>query len=247
MPGVRADEFGGQQSMSGQTASIVRPRWERFAPAAGIGFAIVVAGALFGVFAAGAEPNDPFHSVVATLTSERTGLLVRYNFQLAASGMFMIYLSNLCSTLRRAEGGEGMLSYLAFGAGLIGIAFVTFNNALNAALVASIVQSAGDGAVWAVFQVGQAVFTFAALFLGLFLLAASLVIVRTKALPRWTGWMGLVGGAAYVVGSFSVADQRGPIALPAVVGFMIFLVWTIVTSAVLLLRTAREGGSVAAR
>jgi hypothetical protein len=233
--------------MSVLTASSVRPRWERFAPAAGVGFAIVVAGALLGVFAGGAEPNDPFHSVVGTLTSERTGLLVRYNFQLAASGLFVIYLSSLCSTLRRAEGGDGMLSQLAFGSALIGIAFVTFNNALNAALAASIVQSSGDGAVWAVFQVGQAVFTFGALFLGLFLLAASLVIVRTKVLPRWMGWLGLVGGAAYVVGSFSVADQRGPIALPAVVGFMIFLVWTIVTSAVLVLHAAREGRSVAPR
>jgi hypothetical protein len=224
--------------MIGSSTAFVRPGWERFLPGAGVLFALIVSGALVGLFAGGAEPNDPVHSVVTTLTSERTGLLVRYNFQLAASGFFVIFLASLTSTLRRAEAGDGMLSRLAFGSALVGIAFVTFTNALNAALAASVVQVGGDQAVWAVFQVGQATFTFAALFLGLFLLAASIVIIRTRVLPRWIGWIGIVGGVAYAIGSFSVADQRGPIAIPAVLGFVLFLVWTVATSVTLVLRGA---------
>lgn len=74
------------------------------------------------------------------------------------------------------------------------------------------------------------------MFLGIFLIAASEAIRRTRVLPRWIGYLGLVAGAAYVAGSFSVADQRGPLALPALLGFVLFIVWTLAISVVLIVR-----------
>lgn len=94
----------------------------------------------------------------------------------------------------------------------------------------------GTALVAAAFQAGQAIFTFAAMFLGIFLIAASEAIRRTRVLPRWIGYLGLVAGAAYVAGSFSVADQRGPLALPALLGFVLFIVWTLAISVVLIVR-----------
>ena len=227
-----------------EVAPIPRPEsrtlsLQRLLPISGAAFSLVLAGALVGLFAGGAEPNDAFTSVARTLTGESTGLLVRYEFQLAASGLFVVFLSLLVSLLASAEGDQAWLSRLAFGSGLIGISLVTLTNAINAALATSVAQRSGDGAVWALFQAGQAIFTFAALFLGIFLLAASEVIRRTGILPRWLGFLGLAAGAAYVIGSFSVADQRGPLALPALLGFVLFIVWSFVVSVVMVARPRR--------
>lgn len=210
--------------------------WERLLPATGLAFALVLAASLVGLFAGGAEPNDPFDSIARTLTGERTGLLVRYEFELAASGLFVVFLGVLVSRLARAEGANAWLSRIAFGAGLIGITLVTLTNAVNAALAATVAQASGDAAVWAVFQVGQAIFTFAAMFLGIFLISASEVIRRTRVFPRWLAFLGMVSGVAYVVGSFSVADQRGPLALPALLGFVLFIAWSFAVSVAMALR-----------
>lgn len=213
--------------------------WDRFLPASGIGFALVLVAAVVGVFAGGAEPNDPFHSVAKTLVGERDALLIRYAFQLGASGLFVLFLASLTARLEAAEGRASTLTRGAYAAGLIGVLLITVTDAINAALAASIAPVAGDGAVWAVFQAGQAIFTFAAMFIGLFLLCASEVIRRTRALPRWVAYLGLVAGVAYVIGSFSVADQRGPAAIPAIAGFVLFIAWCLSASVVLLVRNAR--------
>lgn len=212
--------------------------WIGFLPASGIGFALILAAALVGIFAGGAEPNDPFTSIARTLAGQRDSLLLRYGFELGAAGLFVLFLASLTSRLEAAEGRGSTLTRGAFGAGLMGILLVTVTNAINAALAASIAQVSGDGAVWAVFQAGQAIFTFAAMFIGLFLLFASEVIRRTRVLPRWLAYLGLLAGAAYVVGSFSVADQRGPAAIPALAGFVLFIVWCAATSVALLMRPA---------
>lgn len=209
---------------------------QRLLPAAGLAFALVLAAALVGLFAGGAEPNDPYGSIARTLAGERTGLLVRYSFQLLGAGLFLAFLGALSSVLYDAEGDKPTLSRVALTAGVVGITLVTITNAINAALAASIAGASGDGAVWAVFQLGQAIFTFAAMFLGIFLLAASEVIRETGVLPRWVSFLGLVAGVAYVVGSFSVADQRGPSAIPALVGFVLFIVWTSTVSVTMVVR-----------
>ena len=209
---------------------------QRLLPAAGIPFALILAGALVGLFAGGAEPNDPVGSIARTLIGERNGLLVRYGFQLAGAGLFLVFLGALSSLLYGAEGGKPTLSRVALAAGIVGITLVTITDAVNAALAASIAEESGDKAVWAVFQTGQAIFTFAAMFLGIFLLAASEVIRETGVLPRWVSLLGLVAGAAYVLGSFSVADQRGPLAIPALVGFLLFIVWTSIVSLMMVVR-----------
>lgn len=226
--------------MEQPASSPVEGRLQRLLPVSGIAFALILAASLAGLFPGGAEPNDALKSVVKTLTAERDGLLVRYAFQLGAAGLFLVFLAVLTARLEAAAGAVPALTRLSFGAGLIGILLITTTNAINAALAASIAPAAGDGAVWAVFQAGQAIFTFAAMFLGLFLLATSEVIRRTRALPRWLAYLGLVAGAAYVVGSFSVADQRGPLAIPALAGFVLFIVWCAATGVALLRQPARR-------
>lgn len=232
-----------QQVASAPRTGSRRLSLERLLPGTGAAFSLVLAAALVGLFAGGAEPNDPFKSVARTMTGEGPGLLVRYQFQLAAGGLFVVFLSRLVSVLASAEGARPALSRLALASGVIGITLVTLTNAINAALATSVAQQSGDGAVWAIFQAGQAIFTFASMFLGIFLLSASEVIRRTSVLPRWLGYLGLVAGAAYVAGSFSVADQRGPLALPALLGFVLLIGWCFVISVLMIVRSEERNTS----
>lgn len=78
---------------------------------------------------------------------------------------------------------------------------------------------------------------------GFFLISAGLLIVRHRMLPRWTGLLALVVGAASLLGILSIS-LKGGIAIAWLVGLFGFVLWTLVlgvTSLVLvLLRSARS-------
>ncbi len=76
-----------------ESKATTQGRVEQFAPLCGLVFAAILAASFIGLFAGGAEPDDAFASVARTITSERSGLLVRYAFNLAGGGLFVIYLA----------------------------------------------------------------------------------------------------------------------------------------------------------
>ncbi|WP_219415837.1 hypothetical protein [Pseudonocardia nigra] len=73
---------------------------------------------------------------------------------------------------------------------------------------------------------------------GLMLLAAGLVVVTTRALPRWLGWLGIV------LGALTVLDAAVPFG-PTVVltGWTFFLdpLWVLLTGVALLRRPVPDG------
>jgi hypothetical protein len=78
---------------------------------------------------------------------------------------------------------------------------------------------------------------------GFFLISGGLLIERHRMLPRWTGLLALVVGAASRLGILSIS-LHGGIAIAWLVGLSGFVRWTLVlgiTSLVLvLLRSARS-------
>lgn len=74
---------------------------------------------------------------------------------------------------------------------------------------------------------------------GLFLLAAGLVVVRHRVLPRWIGHLALVVGGASLVGLVG-ATVGGPLTVVWLAGLLGFVLWVLVVGAaavVLLMRT----------
>ncbi len=60
-----------------------------------------------------------------------------------------------------------------------------------------------------------------------FLLGASMVILRRGGMYRWLGWLGLVVGTVFVVGSCWIVggDETGPLGMLVAAGYLGFLVW----------------------
>jgi uncharacterized protein DUF4386 len=137
---------------------------------------------------------------------------------------YLFFLGALTSVLRAAEGAVSRLSAVAFAGGVVQaigmLAFAAFSFTLG--------DTADDGltpqAAQALSHLNSDFFFPVAIGTGALMIATGLVIIGSRVLPAWLGWVALLIGIAAVtpVGFF---------------GFLLFLVWTLVVS-VLLWRAA---------
>src|SRR6266705_1050180 len=93
-------------------------RWERLAAATGIVF--VVLGRV-GSFLAGQPPKagEPIKKITAFAVDKRSALLLGDYLSAVGVVFALWFFGSLRSYLRRAEGGTGRLSAVAFGGGLL--------------------------------------------------------------------------------------------------------------------------------
>ena len=193
--------------------------WARYAPLSGL---LAVALVVVSIVVTGFDDvatDDSTQEVVA-FWADNDGQQVAGAFIGALSLVpFLWFLGSLRSTLRTAEGGTGRLSAIAYAGGVVLVA----GAAVDSSLQFAVAESVGDvppgvtqtlsvlyGNFFLAFPVG----------LGTLLLASSLVILRTNALPTWLGWV------AFVLGILALTP----------VGFFAFLVvlaWIAVVSVVL--------------
>ena len=138
------------------------------------------------------------------------------------------------ATLRLAEGEPAWLSTAAFGTALLGAAagfllIVVFSGlsvratrGLDAQTAATLYEVAKGG-----YAVGD---RFLAVFAGL----ASIVMLRTRVLPRWVGWLGAIAGVLGIVGRAPGPDSVGDLALGLALGAL--YLWTLAVAVILIRR-----------
>ena len=73
--------------------------------------------------------------------------------------------------------------------------------------------------------------------LAVLLAAFSIVVIRSGALPKWLGWIAAAVGLAFIVGGMSGSADLQPewAGLPMI----LFLLWTVITSVVLMRRAGQ--------
>jgi hypothetical protein len=111
-------------------------------------------------------------------------------------GIAGIALVVLAAAMRGAlhdiEGGAGTLSAVLFGAG-IAAGTVSLLQGLFTQVLADRVAGLGSRAtVRALFDLNGEGDTYKLLALGVLLAATALLIIRTRAMPQWLGWLGAV-------------------------------------------------------
>lgn len=144
--------------------------------------------------------------------------------------LLVIFAARLWASLRKAEGSPAWLSTGAFGAALLAdaasfgdkIAFHAIFGRAGGGLDATIATS--------LYDVAAGSFALFGLFFALFLGLASVVILRTGALPAWIGWLGAAGALIGIIGTAPGLQPIGQAAFP------VSLVWTLAVSLTLLLR-----------
>jgi hypothetical protein len=210
------------------------PRWERLGAATGIVFVLLSLLALIIGGSPGASPD-----VVQYFVDNRERALVQSFLAGVASIFFVWFLGSVRSYLRAAEGGTGRLSAVAFAGGIVTLGFLMFSLTVTTALADGMAENADPDTSRAfyalVIQASDLTFFPVVAFTG----ASALVILRTKALPAWLGWLGigvavlsLSRGTAFFVevGPFSSAGVLESVAI------MAFLLWLLLTSILLVRR-----------
>jgi hypothetical protein len=117
-----------------------------------------------------------------------------------ASVLFLFFLGGLRAFLARAEGREPRLAPVVLAAGAVFTALGLLQAAVLTALVALRGNELGvraEGSGWAaraLFYLEGAIGDLALFPFAAFLAAAAVVLVRTRVLPRWLGWVGAAVG-----------------------------------------------------
>ena len=164
-----------------------------------------------------------------------------FSLEVLAFTSFLFFLGSLWGAMCRAEGGGGLLSATAFGAGVMSITI----KLASAAPVLAARANAGelDPNITGVLQdINDASFALTFFPLAAMLAAVALVAIRSAALPRWLGWAAAALSVAFGVGGLAgTADLASDWAgLP----MLIFMLWIFATS-VVLIRRARAATTVA--
>ena len=202
--------------------------WERLGAVSGIVFVVLF---FAGFIAAGAgldaEASDPATKIAAEFIENKDQLAIGGWILLVALFFLFWFLGYLRSQLQRAEGEVGWLTSVAYGGGLVagGMALVL----AGITLAGSVISDYGNDP-----QVAR---TLAAIeWNWIWVIAAPLaalvggtavVSLRFAALPKWLGWISVVLALLLVIPPISYF------------GFLLFHIWTIAVSVVLLTRVGR--------
>ncbi len=183
---------------------------------AGVGAAVllVVSGLL-----AGGPPmiTDSDGKIVNFLTDKADALKIGSYLGGLGALLLLWFLGSLYGKLRTAEGGSGRLSRVGLTGGIIAIAVVLGALALQAN--AALVPSSGAYGYRLSFQF----FGYVGFAMAVFVSAVSVVIWNSGLLPKWFGYVGEVIAVGWLVGAAAVSTTNDAI---AVIGFVVFLVWT---------------------
>ena len=195
---------------------MTRPMLSRLGAACGIVFPIAM-------FLAVGNGNNfaPWRAVVATW----------------ALVLALPFLAYLCSLLRSAEGDGGWLSTLALVAGVSGVLLKLASHAPEVAihrdgiakgtqLYKALDNSAGAATLVSLYP------------LAICCAAVAVIALRQRVFPRWLGFFAAVTAVALAVNAGFVYATFVP-------ALLLFLLWTLVTSIVLLRRTSGATARVA--
>jgi hypothetical protein len=210
------------------------PRWERLGAATGIVFVFLSFLAL--IIGAGPGADE---DIVPYFVDNRQRELAQTFLAGLASIFFLWFLGSIWSYLRAAEGGTGRLSAVAFAGGIVTMVILLFSLTVNTALADGMAQNADPGTSRAfyalVIQASDLTFFPMVAFTG----ASALVILRTKALPAWLGWLGAVVAVLSLSRGTAFFVESGPFSSAGMlenVGIMAFMLWLLLMSILLVRR-----------
>jgi len=207
-------------------------RYARYGAATGIGFVILV---VIGFLTQPTPPDAdaPASEVLNYVVDHQNALHAEQLVFGIAGLLFIWFIGTLRSALVTAEGGNGRLATTGYGAGLLGVGILIVSFGLTATAAFHPVDN-GPDTTRAFVDAGLMVAAVGAPAAAAFLLANSLVILRTALLPSYLGWIGVVAAVLNLLGLGSIYTDSGAFAPDGVFGlllpFLSFLLWSLLTS-----------------
>jgi hypothetical protein len=213
--------------------------WDRIAPGFGVVFAVLFVLGFLLIVGDAPALDDPAEEVVAYYDDERGKLLaviVLFGLSIVA---FLWFLGSLVHTLR-VEADESRLAATVLGAGVVTTSLFGGIVLLNAGLTFQIAEDGDAGVVAAVYDLAWVASTLISFPIAALVFAAGIGGMRGRLLPAWFGWASGVGALAILVSGTTFA--RDGFWAPdgvynAYIAPIIFIVWVVVLSMLLLMRS----------
>jgi hypothetical protein len=212
--------------------------WERWAPVGGIVFAVLIAVA--GLIAGTPPKLTDSTAKIGKYLADHQGVL-RWSAYIGAvgTGFALWWAGSVWRCIRAAEGGTPMLAVTAVGGLLLGLSVAMVSSIITAVLATpGVGLGTGAGSVRFFYVLTSALFGGVGIGIIAFAGAFSVVIVRTRVLPSLVGWFGLLVAIVWIPGAAVMSTTRDAVFVIDFVGFLLFALWVLVTSIVMLRRPA---------
>lgn len=210
--------------------------WDRLASAGGIvGVVLFVVGFLV----VGDQPGigDPAADIAGYFEDDRGRVLFGATLLGLSAAFFLWFVGAVANRCR--EAGQGRLAATTIAAGSVSFAVILVLVAVQAALAHGVAEAGEEGAVAALYYVSWTVGVLLSFPMALLFGAASAGLARGGVLPGWFEWFGTLAALLMALGG-TVWARDGFWAPDGGYGFItviVFVVWVVVASALLSMRT----------
>jgi hypothetical protein len=215
-------------------------RLEQVAAAGGIAFVVLESMGQGLIQMGGAEPafGAPADEIMAFFLA-RDETLFNWGGYLSLLSFIALlwFLGALWAAMRRAEGDPALLSMVAFGSGLVGVAALT--GGTWAMAVFRIREGLDPQIGRTLYDLGKFAFATSWVFYASLLLAAGVAAILYRTLPRWLGWASIIVAIGLLVGRIIWTSQA------AFVPWVLFWLWLIIVSVVLIRRAGKSQSEMA--
>jgi Domain of unknown function (DUF4386) len=207
-------------------------KWERWGALGGILFVVLV---LLSAFLPGSPPKTSDSTADMAKFIVDKGDEIRIAGYLGAIALlpFFWFLSSLWRMLRRDEGGAPRLAVMA----ALGGAFSATVGALGGIVLAllPLVRSSLDPGLLRTLFILSTNIAFMALFgIATLALSASVVFIRSRGVPVWLGYLGILAGLVSWVGGGATVSTNDTLFTIGIVGFLLATLWILILSIVML-------------
>ncbi|MEO8691899.1 MAG: hypothetical protein ABI658_00200 [Acidimicrobiales bacterium] len=202
-------------------------KWEKYAALGGVAFVVlnIIGAALAGQPPA---PDDSDEKIVEWFTDHTGGIQASQFLGLLSVIALLWWFGSLWRKMTDAEGGRHRLSIVAaLGLVFSGSLFLAANGILSA--VALRIDDIGSGA-GVFYTLSSVLLSSSAAGIVTFLAAVSVLGLRTRFLPQWIGYLGLLAALLFLVGGIGSASDSGAIMIFGFIGWIGWSVWTLAVS-----------------
>ena len=184
-------------------------RWEQWGPIAGIVFVVLF---VVGLFMNNLPSADDSAIKIANYYNDggKRAVIIIGSYLLWLAGLFFFwFIASLRTRLLAVEGAPGRLTSIAFGGGLIFIGMLFVAAACFASVAGDITFGSEkfasvDGARYLP-ELGYPILVIGGMFAAIAMIdAASILILRTKVLPRWIAYFGFFAAVALLFAGFFI-------------------------------------------
>ena len=220
--------------------------WRRYAWVAGILYVIaLVAETVVGLLGGSVSQNDSAAKIANVLYDHRERLLVITYLSVVYAAMFLIYLGRLYDLLRGNTDRSRFLGSLVLAGGALFIALHAVSdigiNGLLGAKLASFGFQHDQGMSYTLYLLTYGLDSVGDVFGSLFAFAAGVLVIEHGVLPRWLGWVSILVGILFFLQGFGLGGVIASFGLVLdLIGFVLFLIFVLVSSVILLTRTAPD-------